>query len=77
MLANRFGVQAQAFAGHSYGEFVALHAAGAIGFGADTPGLSDIGVVDDLLVDRAFVPDRQESAQELLDGLGFGDELKN
>ncbi len=37
----------------------------AIGFGADTPGMSDIGVVDDLLVDRAFLDDRRTSALEL------------
>jgi UDP-N-acetylmuramoylalanine--D-glutamate ligase len=37
----------------------------AIGFTLGAPSLSMLGVVDDLLVDRAFVPDRQESAQEL------------
>ncbi|WP_306326130.1 UDP-N-acetylmuramoyl-L-alanine--D-glutamate ligase [Streptomyces venezuelae] len=37
----------------------------AIGFTLGTPGLSELGVVEDLLVDRAFVPDRQKSAQEL------------
>lgn len=37
----------------------------AIGFGADTPGVSDLGVVDDLLVDRAFLDDRRTNALEL------------
>ena len=37
----------------------------AIGFTLGAPSLSMLGVVDDLLVDRAFVPDRNETAQEL------------
>ncbi|MBI1351865.1 MAG: UDP-N-acetylmuramoyl-L-alanine--D-glutamate ligase [Actinomycetales bacterium] len=37
----------------------------AIGFTLGTPGLSMLGVVDDLLVDRAFIEDRAERAQEL------------
>jgi UDP-N-acetylmuramoylalanine--D-glutamate ligase len=37
----------------------------AVGFGLGVPGPSDLGVVDDLLVDRAFLPDRHETAQEL------------
>ena len=37
----------------------------AIGFTLGTPGLSMLGVVDDLLIDRAFLPDRAERAQEL------------
>ncbi|MDH6110005.1 UDP-N-acetylmuramoylalanine--D-glutamate ligase [Kitasatospora sp. MAP12-15] len=37
----------------------------AIGFGLGAPGLSQFGLVDDLLVDRAFVPDRQTSAAEI------------
>ncbi|MFH8367262.1 UDP-N-acetylmuramoyl-L-alanine--D-glutamate ligase [Streptomyces sp. NPDC018031] len=37
----------------------------AIGFTLGTPGPSQLGVVDDLLVDRAFVPNRQQQAQEL------------
>jgi UDP-N-acetylmuramoylalanine--D-glutamate ligase len=37
----------------------------AIGFTLGTPAPSMVGVVDDLLVDRAFVTDRAESAQEL------------
>jgi UDP-N-acetylmuramoylalanine--D-glutamate ligase len=37
----------------------------AIGFTLGTPGLSMLGVVDDLLVDRAFIPQRRDSALEL------------
>lgn len=37
----------------------------AIGFTLGAPGLSMLGVVDDLLVDRAFVEDRANTAQEL------------
>ncbi|MEV6109738.1 UDP-N-acetylmuramoyl-L-alanine--D-glutamate ligase [Streptomyces sp. NPDC051940] len=37
----------------------------AVGFTLGTPAPSQLGVVDDLLVDRAFVPDRQKNAQEL------------
>ncbi|MGW1077175.1 UDP-N-acetylmuramoyl-L-alanine--D-glutamate ligase [Streptomyces sp. NPDC002537] len=37
----------------------------AIGFTLGPPGLSMLGVVDGLLIDRAFVADRQQSAQEL------------
>ncbi|MFF5717155.1 UDP-N-acetylmuramoyl-L-alanine--D-glutamate ligase [Streptomyces buecherae] len=37
----------------------------AIGFTLGTPGPSQLGLVDDILVDRAFVPDRQRQAQEL------------
>jgi UDP-N-acetylmuramoylalanine--D-glutamate ligase len=37
----------------------------AIGFTLGVPGRSMLGVVDDLLVDRAFVENRQENAQEL------------
>ncbi|MEU3819840.1 UDP-N-acetylmuramoyl-L-alanine--D-glutamate ligase [Streptomyces sp. NPDC030392] len=37
----------------------------AIGFTLGTPGPSQLGVVDDILVDRAFVPNRQKQAQEL------------
>jgi UDP-N-acetylmuramoylalanine--D-glutamate ligase len=37
----------------------------AIGFTLGTPAPSMVGVVDDLLVDRAFVDDRAQSAQEL------------
>ncbi len=37
----------------------------AIGFTLGTPGLSMLGIVDDLLVDRAFIDDRGATAQEL------------
>ncbi|GAA1968675.1 UDP-N-acetylmuramoyl-L-alanine--D-glutamate ligase [Kitasatospora viridis] len=37
----------------------------AIGFGLGSPGPSNFGVVDGLLVDRAFVPDRTRSAAEI------------
>lgn len=37
----------------------------AIGFGLDTPGPSDLGMVGDLVVDRAFHDDRRNSAIEL------------
>ncbi|WP_377272072.1 UDP-N-acetylmuramoyl-L-alanine--D-glutamate ligase [Peterkaempfera sp. SMS 1(5)a] len=37
----------------------------AVGFTLGAPGLSELGVVDGLLVDRAFVEDRRRSAAEL------------
>jgi UDP-N-acetylmuramoylalanine--D-glutamate ligase len=37
----------------------------AIGFTLGAPGPSELGVVEDLLVDRAFVEDRRNTAQEL------------
>ncbi len=37
----------------------------AVGFGLDAPSVSNLGVVDGLLVDRAFVADRANSAAEL------------
>lgn len=37
----------------------------AIGFGTDVPGPSDFGVVDGILVDRAFLDDRARTALEL------------
>ncbi|MER7111444.1 UDP-N-acetylmuramoyl-L-alanine--D-glutamate ligase [Streptomyces sp. NPDC000229] len=37
----------------------------AVGFTLGTPGPSQVGIVDDLLVDRAFVENRQKQAQEL------------
>ncbi|MDO5093148.1 MAG: UDP-N-acetylmuramoyl-L-alanine--D-glutamate ligase [Propionibacteriaceae bacterium] len=37
----------------------------AIGFTTEIPAVSMVGVVDDLIVDRAFVPQRQTSALEL------------
>nr|WP_242681455.1 UDP-N-acetylmuramoyl-L-alanine--D-glutamate ligase [Tessaracoccus sp. SD287] len=42
-----------------------VEGARAIGFTLGVPGLSMLGVVDDLLVDRAFVEQRQTSALEL------------
>lgn len=42
-----------------------VEGARAIGFTLGTPGLSMIGVVDDLIVDRAFVEQRRDSALEL------------
>ncbi|MGW2019280.1 UDP-N-acetylmuramoyl-L-alanine--D-glutamate ligase [Streptomyces sp. NPDC001927] len=39
----------------------------AIGFTLGTPGPSQLGVVEDILVDRAFVENRQKQAQELAD----------
>ena len=37
----------------------------AIGVGLDSPGMSDLGVVDDIVCDRAFLDDRQHRALEL------------
>ena len=37
----------------------------AIGFGLGIPGPSDVGLVDEIVVDRAFLDDRQRSAIEL------------
>ncbi|MCI2958827.1 UDP-N-acetylmuramoyl-L-alanine--D-glutamate ligase [Agromyces atrinae] len=37
----------------------------AIGFGLDVPGPSDLGIVDGILCDRAFLEDRRNSALEL------------
>ena len=37
----------------------------AIGFTLGAPGLSMLGIVENILVDRAFVPDRAATAQEL------------
>jgi UDP-N-acetylmuramoylalanine--D-glutamate ligase len=37
----------------------------AIGFTLGSPGLSELGLVEDILVDRAFVDNRQSHAQEL------------
>ncbi|MFC0675489.1 UDP-N-acetylmuramoyl-L-alanine--D-glutamate ligase [Brachybacterium hainanense] len=37
----------------------------AIGIGLDAPGPSELGIVDGLLVDRAFLPDRRHRAAEL------------
>ncbi|MBX3195929.1 MAG: UDP-N-acetylmuramoyl-L-alanine--D-glutamate ligase [Microbacteriaceae bacterium] len=37
----------------------------AIGFGTDVPGPSELGIVEDILVDRAFLEERRHSALEL------------
>jgi UDP-N-acetylmuramoylalanine--D-glutamate ligase len=37
----------------------------AIGFGLGAPGPSDFGMVGDIVLDRAFIPDRHQSALEL------------
>lgn len=42
-----------------------VEGARAIGFTLGTPAPSQLGVVEGVLVDRAFVPDRQQQAQEL------------
>ena len=42
-----------------------IEGARAIGFTLGTPGMSMVGVVDDLLVDRAFISQRKDSALEL------------
>jgi UDP-N-acetylmuramoylalanine--D-glutamate ligase len=42
-----------------------VEGARAIGFTLGTPGVGMVGVVEDLLVDRAFIPERSTSAAEL------------
>ena len=42
-----------------------VEGARAIGFGLDTPGPSDFGIVDGILCDRAFLDDRRNTALEL------------
>ena len=42
-----------------------IDGARAIGFGLDSPGLSDFGIVDGILCDRAFLDDRRDRALEL------------
>jgi UDP-N-acetylmuramoylalanine--D-glutamate ligase len=37
----------------------------AIGVAVDTPGMSDLGRVEDIICDRAFLPDRKDRALEL------------
>ncbi|GGA55812.1 UDP-N-acetylmuramoylalanine--D-glutamate ligase [Pseudoclavibacter endophyticus] len=56
----------------------------AIGFGLGTPGPSDLGVVDGVLIDRAFLEERRTSALELATveelravGLGAGHLVQN
>ncbi len=43
-----------------------VEGARAIGFGLDSPGPSDFGIVDGILLDRAFVEDRATTALELI-----------
>jgi UDP-N-acetylmuramoylalanine--D-glutamate ligase len=50
---------------HLVREADVVEGARAIGFTLGTPGVGMLGVVDDLLVDRAFVEERQTSAAEL------------
>ncbi len=50
---------------HMVEEADVVEGARAIGFTLGIPGLSMLGVVDDLLVDRAFVAQRRDSALEL------------
>ncbi|WP_233548606.1 UDP-N-acetylmuramoyl-L-alanine--D-glutamate ligase [Galactobacter valiniphilus] len=45
----------------------------AIGFTTSTPGLSMLGVVEDLLVDRAYIEERRTSAAELASLADLGD----
>ncbi len=42
-----------------------VEGARAVGISLGTPGLSELGIIDDLLVDRAFHPERRTSAAEL------------
>ena len=54
-----------------------IEGARAIGFGLGAPGLSDFGVVDGILCDRAFLEERATTALELttheeLDAVGLG-----
>ena len=42
-----------------------VEGARAVGLTLSAPGLSELGVIDGLLVDRAFVPDRRNAAAEL------------
>ncbi|MDY6055564.1 UDP-N-acetylmuramoyl-L-alanine--D-glutamate ligase [Micrococcus sp.] len=44
----------------------------AVGFTTDTPGLSDVGVVDGILVDRAFVENRRHEAVALAERSDLG-----
>ncbi|MGP9537876.1 UDP-N-acetylmuramoyl-L-alanine--D-glutamate ligase [Brachybacterium sp. AOP43-C2-M15] len=42
-----------------------VEGARAVGIGLGTPGLSELGLIDDLLVDRAFLDERRTAAAEL------------
>ena len=55
-----------------------IEGARAIGFGLDAPGMSDLGIVDGILCDRAFLAERRDTALELctldeLRGVGLAD----
>jgi UDP-N-acetylmuramoylalanine--D-glutamate ligase len=50
---------------HMVEEADVVEGARAIGFGLDSPGPSDLGVVDGILVDRAFLAERATTALEL------------
>ncbi len=50
---------------HMVEEAEVAEGARAIGFTTGTPAVSMVGVVDDLLVDRAFIPQRRDSALEI------------
>ncbi len=50
---------------HLVREADVVEGARAIGFTLDTPGVGMVGVVDDILVDRAFIEQRDTSAAEL------------
>lgn len=54
---------------HMVEEADVVDGARAIGFDLGVPGPSDLGLVDDLLVDRAFAPNRHRRALELI-GMG-------
>lgn len=42
-----------------------VEGARAVGFGLGVPAVSEVGIVDDILCDRAFLADRQRTAREL------------
>ena len=50
-----------------------VEGARAIGLTCSVPAISMLGVVDDLLVDRAFIPQRNDSALELVKVSALGD----
>lgn len=59
---------------HMVEEADVIDGARAIGFTLGIPGLSEFGVVDDILVDRAFVENRANSAAELCSIADLGDD---
>jgi UDP-N-acetylmuramoylalanine--D-glutamate ligase len=50
---------------HMVEEAEVIEGCRAVGFGLDTPGPSDLGMVDGIIIDRAFHDDRHNSAIEL------------